>query len=193
MTDQRVKIEGWEKPASVSVPKKPMIIRSPILEQLLEELKKFIEEDLKEYRLPVKQEGWTDQPLLRPVEVYQMVMPEPDEEHEKIPYILLQMLNGRDKRGDDRRIKSVVNIRIVIEIFNRDNLEGRFQIIHIIETLRRDLWRAGTIGTAFELEGMEFLIYPDDTEWYHAGEVSTNWIIPSEERDDVSDFLHGLK
>lgn len=155
-----------------------------ILENLLDDLKVFIEEDLKDYRLPVKQGERKDQPLERPVEVSSMVMPDPDDDHERVPYIMLQLLNGKDERADSGQMKSQVNVRIVITIFNRDKQEGRLQILHIIQKLRADLLRKGIVGRSFEvLWPLEYLIYPDETEWNHLGEMSVMFSVPPVERE----------
>lgn len=158
-------------------------VKSPTLERLLDDLQDFIKETMKDYPLFVKQEGWDDQPLTRGAEVSQMIMPDADEEHERIPYILLQMLNGSDKRDNSGRMVSKANVRIVIAIYNKDRLEGRLQLLRIVQKIRFDLWDAGIIGRIFMLDSLEFLIYPDETEWHHLGEMSTDWIIPSVQRD----------
>lgn len=161
----------------------PLGVKSPTLERLLDNLQDFIKETMKGYSLFVKQEGWNDQPLTREAEVSQMIMPDADEEHERIPYILLQMLNGSDKRDNSGRMVSKVNVRIVIAIYNKDKLEGRLQLLRIVQKIRFELWNAGVIGKTFTLDNLEFLLYPDDTEWYHMGEMSTDWIIPPVQRD----------
>lgn len=157
--------------------------QGPTLERLMDALKDVIETDLKEYLLPVKQEGWSDQLLERPMEVWEMVMPEPDEGHERIPYILLQLLNGKDERKDDGRTECVVNVRIVITVYDREGVDGRLRVMRIIQRIRDILWKAGTIGKIFELQELEFLIYPDETEWYHLGEMVTTWKVPEIQRD----------
>lgn len=160
-----------------------MVDGGTVWESLLDALKKFIEEDLKDYRLPIKQAGQCGRPLERPAEVSIMTMPDPDEEHERIPYILLQLLNSKDERGEDGRMKSTVNIRILVTLYNKDKLEGRLQLLYIVQRLRRDMIRKSLIGGCFELEWpLETLIYPDDEGWHHMGEMSTMWSVPSEER-----------
>lgn len=161
-----------------------MTTDGPILENLLDAIKDFIEEQVKDYRLPVKQEGWDEQPPYRTADVSQMTMPDPDEDRERIPYIEIQLLNGKDERDRDGRMKSTVSVRIIITIYNKDKFEGRMQIVHIVQRLRRALIRRGLLGGCFELQfPLEYLIYPDDTEWYHLGEMATIWSVPSVERE----------
>lgn len=161
-----------------------MNIEGPTMEALLDALKAFIEEQLKDYRLPVKQEGWESQPPYRPAQVSEMAMPDPDEDDERIPYILLQLLNGKDERDRDGQMKSTVSVRLIITLFNKDDLEGRMQVLHIIQRLRRAFIQRGVIGGCFELQWpLEYLIYPDKMEWYHLGEMATVWSIPAVERE----------
>ena len=161
----------------------PLGVQVPTLEKLLDDLQEFIQETLKDYRLHVKQEGWEGQPLTRDVEVSQMIMPDPDEEHEAVPYILLQLLNGSDKRNQRGRMESKTNVRIIIVIYNPNKLEGRLQILRIIQKIRYEIHRAGVIGKMFGIDSLEYLIYPDDQQSYHMGEMSTEWTIPPVERD----------
>lgn len=161
-----------------------MTINGPVLENLLDALKDFIEEELKDYRLPVKQEGWENQPLYRPADVAEMVMPDPDEDRERVPYVELQLLNGKDDWGESAKMKSTVSVRVIITLYNKDKFEGRMQILYIVQTLRRALLRKGVVGGCFELKSpLEYLVYPDDSEWYHMGEMATIWSIPGVERD----------
>ena len=162
---------------------KPLAIKSPMLEKLLDDLQEFIQQTLRNYRLFVKQEGWQDQPQMRDAEVSQMIMPDADEEHERVPYVLLQLINGSDKKRKDGTMESKTEVRIVIVLYNQDKLSGRLQVLRIIQKIRYELWSAGVIGKMFTLEGLEYLIYPDDTNWYHMGELSTEWAIPAVERD----------
>lgn len=158
-------------------------VEGQTVEALLDALKEFIEEDLKDYRLPVKQDGWKGQPLQRPIKVHSLVMPDPDEKHERIPYILLQPLNGKDGLTPGGQSEAEASVRIVVTLFNRDKREGRIQLLHIIERLRMDLIGKTVIGKTFELKlPMEWLIYPDEMEWYHLGEISTTWSLPAPER-----------
>ena len=160
-----------------------LAVKTPMLEKLLDDLQEFIQQILSNYRLFVKQDGWQDQPQMRDAEVSQMIMPDPDEEHERVPYVLLQLINGSDKKRNDGTMESRVEVRIVIVLYNQDKPAGRLQVLRVVQKIRYELWRAGEIGKMFTLEGLEYLIYPDDTNWYHMGELSTEWAVPAVERD----------
>lgn len=166
-----------------------------VLEELLEALREFIQEDLKDYRLPVKSATAGKAPE-RTVKVHRMLAPDPEaeaeldaegwdeEEREQIPYIMLQVLNGSDRRGGDGQMESVVSVRIIITIYNMDEWEGRMQILHIVQKLRWDLIRKTVIGKTFELLWpLEYLVYPDEQPGYHLGEMATVWSVPPVERN----------
>lgn len=167
-----------------------------IVENLMDALKELLEERLRNYRLPVKR---GEEPE-RSIKVHTAFMDDPDEDAERIPYICIQPLNGKDEYGHSGQVEGNVNLRLVITIFNRDKREGRLQLLRIIQIIRRELIRTGVVGKSFELKmPLEWLIYPDDTDSYHVGEMSTTWSIPPEERfvpelrDDSWEWLHGGK
>lgn len=159
-------------------------LEGQIIEELMEAVKQFLEQELKEYRLPVKGEIGENQPKSRAVEVAAMAMPEPDEEHARVPYILIQPLNGKDSWGRGGYTESEVNLRLVVTIFDWDKEEGRRELLHIVETVRRSFIRAGVVGKSFALKmPLEWLIYPEDMEGYHMGEISATWSVPPLTRD----------
>lgn len=155
------------------------------LRALLDALADFIKTSLMEMRLPVKQEGWEGQPKNRAIEVYKQRMPSASDAKEKVPYILLQMLNGSDDyQKSTGEWTNKVAIRVIITTFDWDPEQGALSLLNIVEKLRFDIEKAGVIGKRFELlEPFEFLIYPDDTMPYHVAELSTVWSIPAVERE----------
>lgn len=166
-----------------------------VLEELLKEQREFIQNALKDYRLPVKKPA-KGKPPERAIKAHRMLVPDPEaeaeldaegwdeEEREQIPYIMIQVLNGSDSRGDNGQMESRVGVRFVITIYNSDTWEGRMQVLHIVQHLRRELIRKTVIGKTFELLWpLEYLIYPDETAPYHLGEISTVWSVPPVERD----------
>ncbi|MCD8052256.1 MAG: hypothetical protein LUE89_11370 [Clostridiales bacterium] len=154
------------------------------LRGLLDALQIFVKDSLKEMQLPVSQEGPGDDPMTRPIEVYKQRLDDPTNAREKIPYILLQILNGEDTRDSNtREPEASVTVRAIIAIYERDPSEGALALINIVEKLRMDLLRTGVIGGAYEiLEPFEYLFYPEDTIPYHVAELSTTWRIGTVER-----------
>lgn len=148
------------------------------LENLLDDLKAFLQEDLKEIRLPVNPKSNEDT-APRAFTVYKMGLPEPEDWEGRIPYIILQMLNGTDSEKEN-----TVKVRILITLFNRDREEGRMTLLHVVQKLRLDLQRKGVIGRRFVLQQpFEYLFYTDDTGPYHLAEIMTVFSVPPIERD----------
>lgn len=156
-------------------------IKGATPEALLDALAAFVEEDLKDYELPVAKKAEGERGT-RPVSVETLALEDPDDEESRIPYILLQPLNGKEERDKLGQLTATMAVRICVTIYNRNLREGRRQLLHIVERLRRDLMTARVIGGVFTLKlPIEWLIYPDDTESYHLAELSTEWSLPPTE------------
>lgn len=151
------------------------------VEALLEALADFIREDLKDYELPLKR-AEKGEKARRAVTVDILTPEDSDDEDELIPYILLQPLNGKEEQDKMGQASAECNVRICITIYNRDRGEGRKQLLHLTERLRRDLVAKRIVGKTFALKlPLEWLIYPDDNEGYHLAELSTEWSLPATE------------
>lgn len=150
-----------------------------IFDDLLQELEKFVRKSMKGLMLPVNPYGRAEKALEREIAVFSPAMPEPEENAQKVPYILLTILNGADDEDG-----SSVNVRAVITTYNEDPVKGKVVLLHIIEKLRFDFMRAGIIGEKYRVQKpFEWLIYPDDTGMNHLGELSINLAIPTVELD----------
>lgn len=149
------------------------------LVNLMETVRNFIEDDLKEIRLKVKQAEWNDQPLERAVKVFAYMTPNPSDNKEIVPYILLQMIKGED--GEDAEtsvLESTATIRGYVALFDWEAEEGQRALLNIIEKLRLDLLSRGVIGGKYELlKPFEYRFYDDMTMPYHEAEFIMNWRI----------------
>jgi hypothetical protein len=70
--------------------------------------------------------------------------------------------------------------------------EGGLALLDLMERLRIHLLKRVTIGRRFMLdisEGLEMLIYPDDTAPFFAGEMSSVWKGPRIEREARNQWL----
>ena len=148
-----------------------------VFECLLQAVKEFFEKSLKGLNLPVNQDG-RDDVNEREVRVYKQVMPDPEEDNQKVPYILLTILNGSDGESE-----SVVTVRVVITIFDDDPEDGKALLLHIVEKLRLELLKKRVVGERYRLvvsdkHPFEYLFYPDDSGLYHLAELSMTWTIP---------------
>lgn len=150
------------------------------LPDLLETLKDFIQDDLKELQFKVKQEEWASSvPLERAIRVYTHMTPTPSDNTEYVPYILLQFVKGSDDEdGETKRPESTVTVRGYIALYDRDAQEGQLALLNILEKLRLDLLSRGVIGGKYELlKPFEYRFYDDIVLPYHEAEFSMNWRI----------------
>lgn len=166
-------------------------------QDLLDELKKFIEEVTKDIILQVrpvnnkvipKPSGESveaeEKPKSRAAEVHLMRLPDKDAETNRIPYILLQFLTGIDDQKPGEFPDSECKVRIVVATYSEDGSVGSMDCLNVITRIRIALLKAGIIGEKFLVrKPLEYLVYSDDTEKYYLGEMITTWGIPTINRE----------
>ena len=77
-------------------------------------------------------------------------------------------------------------MRSICCVYNDDEQEGGLMLLNLMERIRIALLRTTIIGDRYQLdmeEGVEAMVYPDDTAPYFVGELVTNWQLPSIERE----------
>ncbi len=165
--------------------------------ELLYELKKFIEENIKDIILTVrpvknkvipapsgKDEKGEEEPKSRAAEVHLMRLPDKDAETNRIPYVLLQFLTGTDDQQTGNAPDSECKIRIVVATYSEDGSKGAMDLLNVITRIRIALLKAGVVGDTFTLrKPLEYTAYPDDTGAYYLGEMITIWGIPTIKRE----------
>ena len=175
--------------------------KSATLLNLLYSVRDFIKNDLSGLEFPYKTENLnTDTPQTRPMNYFLQTMPLVEDQTAEVPFILLQLIAGDDEWSSSKHVgSSTATLRIVVELYDLDYTEGKLRLIGIVDKLRHDLRRQGLIDGLFQIEDpFEYLIYPDDTDYYHIAEMSTNWTMPYVERfvpelrggAEVNNFLH---
>lgn len=166
-------------------------------QDLLNELKKFIEEVTNDIILQVRpvnnkvipkpsneSEEAEEKPKSRAAEVHLMRLPNKDAETNRIPYILLQFLTGIDDQKPGEFPDSECKVRIVVATYSEDGSVGSMDCLNVITRIRIALLKAGIIGEKFLVrKPLEYLVYPDDTEKYYIGEMITTWGIPTINRE----------
>ena len=152
---------------------------------LLECLEEFVKEKTADIKLQVKVRNRNPQEVKeRAADVYKMRLPKKEDQTEKVPYILLQLLTGMDDKQNGEPEESECKIRIVVATYSEDGGEGSFDVLNVILRIRSELKKAGVIGGRFVLHNpLEYIVYPDSTEPYYLGEMITNWSIPTIERE----------
>lgn len=153
---------------------------TPII--LLDNLAEFVKENTKNIILQVKTDPGTQQKE-RPAEIHKMRLPRKEDSTKRIPYILLQILTGKDDTENGQRT-SRCQIRIVVATYSEDQKQGAYDVLNVILRIQSELEKVGIIANQFCLQDpLEYLIYPDDLHPYYFGEMITNWSVPEIKRE----------
>lgn len=155
---------------------------------LLDGLKEFTEQAISELLLPVKKEKGEKGAELRPADVYKMRLPDSNSAKKKVPYILHQVITGKDQQKRGMLCEAEATIRSIFSVYCEDEQEGALLLLNLMERLRIELLKKIIIAGQFRLlldEGLEFLIYPADTAPYYSGEMVSKWRLPAVEREVI--------
>lgn len=151
---------------------------------LLENLTDFIKERTSDIKLQVRTRNNPKEEKRRAAEVYQMGLPNKDAEIQRIPYILLQLISGKDDKKEHEPAESMCQIRIVVGTYSEDIGEGKKDVLNLLLRIRSELEKIGIIGELFVLQNpLEYIVYPDNTAPFYFGEMITNWSIPVIKRE----------
>jgi hypothetical protein len=153
---------------------------------LLDQLKLFVEAYTGGILLPVKSKP-SEAAVERAAEVWKMRLPVPDDDTKRIPYILLQLVNGTDAQEEGEHDTSGCFVRMIFATYHENASEGNLMLLHLMMSVRTALLRQRLIGGQFVLEPpLEWVIYPDNDgrlDKYYFGEMDTNWRLPAIERE----------
>lgn len=155
---------------------------------LMQALKVYTEEAVKDLLLPVRVQKVGETESFRPPDVYKMRLPDSKSATKKAPYILHQLLTTRNQQERGEDLESSALVRSIFCVYCDDEQEGGLHLLNVMERFRIPLLKRPLIGIGgqFELnlqEGIESLVYPDDTAPYFAGEIITTWRIPPVKRE----------
>lgn len=153
---------------------------------LLERLRDFTKEATAELMMPMRMQKGDAEQKYRPADVYLMRLPDGTSATKKAPYVLHQLITGKDQQPSGNRIESTAHIRSICCVYNDDEQEGGLMLLNLMERLRVALLKQVVIGNQFTLDldaGLEVLIYPDDTAPYFVGEMISVWKLPTVERE----------
>lgn len=153
---------------------------------LLECLEKFVKEKTADIKLQVRVDrNNPNAEKEKTAEVFKMQLPKKEDATGAIPYILLQIVNGKDdKPKNDTVFESTCNVRMVFATYSEDGEQGAYDVLNLILRLRRELETVGIIGERYALQmPFEYLIYTDQPAPYYLGEAMTTWSIPTIKRE----------
>jgi len=154
---------------------------------LLEQLRDFTKANTKDILMPVRcqKEDGGQPPDPRAADVYLMRLPDSKADKKKAPYILHQAVTSKDIQPSGQREGGRTVVRSVFCVYEDNEQEGALTLLNLMERLRVALLKQGVIGKQFQLDledGLETLIYPDETAPYYLGEMISTWIMPGIKR-----------
>ena len=154
---------------------------------LLEALKERTVDATSELILPTQMQKGDTEELERAANVYIGRLPDTKSSMKKAPYILHQMVNSANKQKPGEQLQSKAIVRSIFCVYCDDEQEGTLMLINLMERLRISLLKNPLIGNnAFECdyeEGLEDLVYPDDTYPYYMGGMISIWELPPINRE----------
>ena len=155
---------------------------------LLEQLREFTKAVTKDIIMPTMMEKGDAAKTERPAEVFLMRLPDSRAAKKKAPYILHQLITGKDEQRSGERAESRAMIRTIFCVYHDNEQEGSLALLNLMERLRIELLRKVVIGNQFQLDleaSLETLVYPDDTAPFFAGEIVSTWKLPAVEREVI--------
>lgn len=151
---------------------------------LLKELKKLLDDTLKDLVLPTK-DGTERQPQI----VFGNLPPkDPQSKDDRLrnqfPFIILRVLTGKDYD----EASSECTVRLIFGTYNSSNNHGYIDLLNIIQRVRLKLLKNRVVGNQFEIKleknnPLEYFIYEDQPEPHYMGEIMTTWTIPNITRE----------
>lgn len=155
---------------------------------LLEALKKFTDNCLKDLIMPTRVQSVDEEQQYRPPDVYMMRLPDSKSAMKKAPYIIHSVITAADKQEPGNYPALTTTVRSIFCAYSPDEQEGALLLLNMMERLRISLEKICLIGDKNEFkllmqDGIEFMIYPDDTAPYYSGEMITVWDMPPVRRE----------
>lgn len=148
---------------------------------LLDCLKNFTEEAVKDVIMPTKMQKGDTEEKFRIADVYEMRLPDSTSYQKWAPYIIHQLMTGNDSQERGNQVEAQAVIRTIFCVYHKDEQEGSLLLLELMERFRIALLMNVIIGSQYELDlqtGLESLVYPDDTAPFFAGEMVSTWKLP---------------
>jgi hypothetical protein len=150
---------------------------------LLDALENFVEEETKELMLEVKTKYGEESRERAPL-VFKGNLPKKDEPIQKVPYVLIKFLTGKDSQIPGDFEESTMNVRLIIVTYSEDSSKGYIDTLNIIDRLRIKLLKTRVLSNVFMLKmPIEYTIYEDDTGPYNIGEMILTFDSPTIQKE----------
>lgn len=154
---------------------------------LVEELKNFCIDATKHLKFPTALQKGDTEIIERAPEVYKMRLPNSNDAKKVAPYIIVQARNGVYKQDQGKPADASATVFLTFCVYCSDEQEGAMMLLNVMDAVRIKLLRQVVIAQQFKLDlkndGLEFLIFPEDTAPYYGGVITLNFEMPPIERE----------
>lgn len=158
--------------------------------QLLDALAEFTKNEVADLILPTCPQKGEEQ-VFRAAEVHKMRLPDMSKSTKKAPWIIHQIVTGKDEQKPGETTVSTVLVRSIFCVYDDNESEGAMNLLNLIERVRIGLLRIPFLADQFTLlrtPPIEIMLYPEDNAPFFIGEMVTTWRIPPIEKE-VSQWL----
>lgn len=113
------------------------------------------------------------------------------------PYVIHQIITTDAKQARGQQDERSVCLRSIFCAYNEDEEEGSLALLTMIERLETRWLKTRVVDGRFELDmeqGIQSLIYPEDTKDFYAAEMVSYWKLPPVRREialDGYNYYHG--
>ena len=156
---------------------------------LLDALKTRTEAVVENLLMPTKPTKEAPDPEMRVPAVYRARLPDEKASNKYAPYVLHTIINTAYKQEPGELPEGYANVRTLFCVYSADEQEGGMQLLNLMERIRIDLQTNPILEKQFKLDyedGIEQLVYPDDTAPFYLGEMMTTWKMPPVQREERS-------
>lgn len=128
-------------------------------------------------------------PCHRAPAVYKQKLPDMYDFEKKTPYIIHQVVSTASGQSPGERTKSRLVLRSVFCIYHPQSDEGALALLELMERFRIGILKTRILDSRYEIDleksQLETLMYPEESDPFFAGEMVSEWKMPSVEREDI--------
>ncbi len=144
--------------------------------KLIHELRSFCREAVKDMELPIAIQKGDKEEKMRVPYIYLMRLPDSSSAQKLAPYIIVQLVDSKHSRNTTTSIglSYKATVRFLFCTYSVDEQEGAIMLLNLMDRVQERLLEKVQIGDNFtvdEEEGVESIVYPDNTAPYFAGEM----------------------
>lgn len=153
---------------------------------LLVALRDFTREATKDLILPTAQQARSPNYEERPAAVFMTRLPDEKSPFKLVPYILHQVVTSEDVFQPGSQISSTVVVRSIFTVYDSDAEHGGLTLLELMERFRIGVLEQVVLNKQFRLDltdGLQCMVYTNDTAPYFAGEIISTWEMPPVRRE----------